>query len=62
MSKMRFLRLLTAVSVAANAAALAIGGKQMHVERESDGLQDTVSLVLCWSKEAALNLLLLTLI
>ncbi len=39
------MRLLGALAVgifAAQAAALAIGGKQMHVERESDGLQDIV--------------------
>jgi hypothetical protein len=39
---MRFLRAITLVGLAAQAVALAIGGKQMLVERESDGLQDIV--------------------
>ncbi len=33
---------LTILGLAAQAVALAIGGKQMHVERESDGLQKIV--------------------
>jgi hypothetical protein len=40
---MKLPRALTALLLAAQAAALSIGGKQMHVERESDGLQDIVS-------------------
>ena len=40
---MKLLRALAALLLAAQAAALSIGGKQMHVERESDGLQDIVS-------------------
>jgi hypothetical protein len=33
---------VTILGLAAQAVALAIGGKQMHVERESDGLQSIV--------------------
>jgi hypothetical protein len=40
---MKFLQALAAATLAAQAAALSIGGKQMHVERGSDGLQDIVS-------------------
>lgn len=40
---MKLLRAIVTAAFAAQAAALAIGGKQMHVERESDGLQDIVS-------------------
>jgi hypothetical protein len=40
--KMRFLRAVTVFALAAQAAALSIGGKQMQVERESDGLQNIV--------------------
>jgi hypothetical protein len=39
---MRFLRAVTVFALAAQAAALSIGGKQMQVERESDGLQNIV--------------------
>jgi hypothetical protein len=38
---MKLLRALTVFALAAQGAAMAIGGKQMHVERES-GLQDIV--------------------
>ena len=41
---MRFLRAVTVFALAAQAAALSIGGKQMNVERESDGLQNIVDL------------------
>ena len=34
---------LTILALTAQAVALAIGGKQMHVERESDGLQNIAS-------------------
>jgi hypothetical protein len=40
--KMRFLRAVTVFALAAQAAALSIGGKQIQVERESDGLQNIV--------------------
>lgn len=40
---MMFLRGLTCIALAAQAAALSIGGRQMHIERDSDGLQDIVS-------------------
>ena len=40
---MKLLRALVVAALAAQAAALSIGGKQMVVERESDGLQDIVS-------------------
>ena len=40
---MRFLRALTLAAVAAQAAALTIGGENVHIKRESDGLQDIVS-------------------
>lgn len=40
---MKLLRALTVAALAAQAAALYIGGRQMIVERESDGLQDIVS-------------------
>jgi hypothetical protein len=40
---MKLLRALTIAGLAAQAAALTIGGKHMKVERESDGLQDLVS-------------------
>jgi hypothetical protein len=39
---MKVSRALTLVALAAQAAALSIGGKQMVVERESDGLQNIV--------------------
>jgi hypothetical protein len=39
---MRFLRAVIVFALAAQAAALSIGGKQMQVERESDGLQNIV--------------------
>jgi hypothetical protein len=38
---MKFLRALAVFALAAQAVAMAIGGKHMHVERES-GLQDIV--------------------
>jgi hypothetical protein len=40
---MKLLRHLAIATLAAQAAALSIGGRQMVVERESDGLQDIVS-------------------
>jgi hypothetical protein len=40
---MKLLRALTIAALAVEAAALAIGGKQMTVERDSDGLQDIVT-------------------
>jgi hypothetical protein len=39
---MKLSRALTILGLAAQAVALAIGGKQMIVERESDGLQNIV--------------------
>ncbi len=41
---MNVLRLFAILFLAAQAAALAIGGRLMHIERESDGLQDVVSI------------------
>lgn len=40
---MKLLRALAIAALAAHAAALAIGGRPMIVERDSDGLQDIVS-------------------
>lgn len=40
---MKFSLALIRLLLAAHAAALSIGGKQMHVERDSDGLQNIVS-------------------
>jgi hypothetical protein len=40
---MKLLRALTVAALAVQAAALSIGGKQMFVERGSDGLQNIVS-------------------
>lgn len=40
---MKLFRALTVAALAAQAAALSIGGKNMIVERDSDGLQDLVS-------------------
>lgn len=40
---MKLLRALTVAALATQTAALAIGGKQMLVERDSDGLQNIVS-------------------
>jgi hypothetical protein len=40
---MKLLRALAIAALAAQAAALAIGGRPMIVERDSDGLQDIVS-------------------
>jgi hypothetical protein len=40
---MKLLRTLLVAALAAQAAALSVGGKQMVVERESDGLQNIVS-------------------
>lgn len=40
---MKLLRALTIAALAVEAAALAIGGKQMTVERDSDGLQNIVA-------------------
>jgi hypothetical protein len=40
---MKFGNVLAILALAAEAVALSIGGKQMHVERESDGLQNIVS-------------------
>jgi hypothetical protein len=42
--KMKLLRIITLTALAAQAAALAIGGKEMIVERDSDGLQNIVSI------------------
>jgi hypothetical protein len=42
-AKMTLLRALTLAAFASQAVALAIGGRQLVVERESDGLQDIVS-------------------
>lgn len=39
---MRFFAAFATVALAAQAAALSIGGKHMVVERDSDGLQDIV--------------------
>jgi len=41
---MKLLRTLTVLALAAQVVGLTIGGKQMHVERDSDGLQDIVRL------------------
>jgi hypothetical protein len=41
--KMKLRKVLTVLALAAEAVALSIGGKQMHVERDSDGLQNVVS-------------------
>lgn len=43
---MKLLRAITVFAFAAQAAALSIGGKNMKIERDSDGLQDIVSTVL----------------
>lgn len=43
---MRLLRALATAAFAAHAAALVIGGKQMQVERESDGLQNIVRILI----------------
>lgn len=43
---MKFLRALSVAALAAQAAALSIGGRNMKIERESDGLQDLVSIFL----------------
>jgi hypothetical protein len=40
---MKLPKALTILALAAGALALSIGGKQMHVERDSDGLQNIVS-------------------
>jgi hypothetical protein len=40
---MKLLRPLAIATLAAQAVALSIGGRQMVVERESDGLQNIVS-------------------
>ena len=40
---MKFPRALTIAAFAAQTAALAIGGQQITIERDSDGLQDIVS-------------------
>ena len=39
---MKLLRAFTIAARAATAAALAIGGRQIVIERDSDGLQDIV--------------------
>jgi hypothetical protein len=41
---MKLLRALTIAALAAQAAALTIGGRHMVVERDNDGLQDIVSI------------------
>lgn len=41
---MKLLNALASVSLAAQAVALSIGGRQIVIERESVGLQDIVSL------------------
>jgi hypothetical protein len=41
---MKFRQALAVFVLVARAAALSIGGKHMHVARDSDGLQDVVSL------------------
>ena len=41
-ANMKLLRALTVAALAVQAAALSIGGKQMSVERDSDGLQNIV--------------------
>jgi hypothetical protein len=40
---MKLQSILAILALATEAVALSIGGKQMHVERDSDGLQDIVS-------------------
>jgi hypothetical protein len=40
---MKFLRALAIAALAAQASALTIGGQQITIERDSDGLQDIVS-------------------
>ena len=40
---MKFRNIFTFLALAAEAATLTIGGKQMLVERDSDGLQNIVS-------------------
>jgi len=40
---MKLLRALSVAALAAQAAALTIGGRQMKIERDSDGRQDLVS-------------------
>ncbi len=40
---MKLRQVITALGLVAHAAALLIGGRQMHVERDSDGLQEIVS-------------------
>jgi len=45
---MKLLRALLVLALAMEAAALSLGGKQMHVERGSDGLQNTVSCLSPW--------------
>ena len=40
---MKLGKVLTILVLTAQAVALSIGGKQMHVERDSDGLQNVVS-------------------
>lgn len=42
-ASMKLLRALTITALAAQAAALSIGGRHMKVERGSDGLQEIVS-------------------
>jgi hypothetical protein len=40
---MKLLSALTSLALAAQAAAIAIGGKHMNVDRDSNGLQSIVS-------------------
>jgi hypothetical protein len=42
-ARMRISRALTIVTLAAQAVALSVGGRQMLIERESDGLQNIVN-------------------
>jgi len=44
---MKLQNVLAVLALAAEAVALSIGGKQMHVERDSDGLQNIVSSLMC---------------
>jgi hypothetical protein len=40
---MKLLSALTSLALVARTLALAVGGKQIFIERDSDGLQDIVS-------------------
>jgi hypothetical protein len=55
---MKLLRALTCLALAGEAAALSIGGKQMHVERDSDGLQNIVSYSYLYGNLFAVDLIL----